>query len=536
MTACFFAAALLAWPGPADKPLAPRISGLGSLHFEITADAEGAQDFFDQGLKLLYAFNHAEALRAFDEAARQSPACAMAYWGRALALGPNLNQPMSPENAQRAHEAITRALAARDHASEREQALIEALAHRFSAEPDDRQPQRDLDYAAAMKRVADRFPDDDDVLTLYAAALMETRPWNYWGKRGEPLEGVPEALATLETVLKRSPRHAGAIHYYIHLVEASDAPERAEAHADRLGPLMPAAGHMVHMPSHIYVRVGRYADASDVNELAIKADEGYLAQCHAQGLYPREYYPHNVHFLWCAATMEGRSQVALEAARKVTGKSCCTGSMLALEDIAATTYYALVRFGRWDEIARLPRPEESAPYRTAMWHYARGVAFAAQGRTGEAQSELEAIRAAAADPELAEMKINFSTARETLAIAAGIVEAEIHARSRRYPEAIRALRQAVAIQDGLTYTEPPTWHYPVRQSLGAILIEAGQPADAEAVYREDLARWPENGWSLFGLLQALRAQGRDEAARRIEERFQKAWSRADVVLTQSVFR
>ncbi len=518
------------------KPLAPKLEGLGTLSHAVTTDSEQAQGFFDQGLRLTYAFNHAEALRAFQEAARLDPDCAMAYWGQALALGPNINQPLSSEANENALKAIQKAMELRSGCSESERAYIEALAPRFSTDPEADRAELDAAYARAMGGVSARFPDDDDAATLHAASRMETQPWAYWMPDGSPKPATTLALEALEAVLDRSPDHPGAIHYYIHLVEASPNPDRAVPHAERLASLMPGAGHIVHMPSHIYIRVGRYDDASDSNVKAVAADERYLTQCHAQGLYPNEYYPHNMHFLWAASTMEGRSDLAIRSAGDVTGKSCCVGSMLSAEDLASTALLALVRFGRWEDVLNQPRPADEAHYALALWHHARALAFAAKGQLTEADSELALLEAIAADEERGAMMINFSPASEVLVIATRIVRAEIAAGRGDHAAAIGLLREAVGFQDRLAYMEPPTWHYPVRQSLGAVLLEAGRPAEAEAVYRVDLREWRENGWSLFGLLQSLRAQGRSEEAREVERRFQDAWQHADVVLTSSVFR
>ncbi len=360
-------------------PKAPRLTGLGDNHFEVSTQRPEAQEFFDQGLRLAYAFNHAEALRAFEESARLDPDCAMAWWGQALALGPNINSAMKPESEEHARTAIQRAGLRGEACSDKERALIGALSLRFSPDSGNSREARDAAYFRAMSELARRFPEDPDIGTLAVAAFMETRPWNYWDEEGAPQAGTLDAVAALEAILARHPAHAGALHYYIHLVEASDDPDRAERHADRLLTLMPAAGHMVHMPSHIYLRVGRYADASDVNVAAILADEDYLDQCRAQGLYPGGYYPHNIHFLWYSATMQGRSAVALENARKVADKvlaGCCSFSPLSVEDQRAVPYYALIRFGRWEEMLAEPAPDPALRFTTAMWRYARGMALA----------------------------------------------------------------------------------------------------------------------------------------------------------------
>jgi tetratricopeptide (TPR) repeat protein len=527
-------------PGCAARPLAPRLSGLGSWQHPVTTSVPDAQVFFDQGLALSYAFNHAEATRAFEEAVRLDPECVMAYWGIALANGPNINAPMGAAGESRAREALARALGLigviglRDRYRADEIAYVEALAVRFG---DGERADLDAAYADAMGKLARRHPKDADAQVLWAAAIMETMPWDYWVEDGSPKEHIADATAALEGVLASRPEHAGAIHYYIHLVEATDDPDRAERHADRLPGLMPGAGHIVHMPSHIYVRVGRYADASDINVKAIAADEDYLSQCRVQGLYPAGYYPHNIHFLWSSASMEGRFGTAMDAARKTAAevRACC-GGFLPVEDVHMTPLYALVRFGRWDEALAYPAPPAEERYATAMWHYGRGVACAALGDLDGAEVELARLGAVAAEEPLAEMQVNYSPARDVLGIAAGILEGEIASRRGEHDAAVAALRAAVLLQDGLVYMEPPTFHYPVRQSLGEVLMSAGRAADAEAVFRQDLAEWRENGWSLLGLVQALRAQGKDGEADEVAGRFQRAWARADTEPAGAVFR
>lgn len=521
-------------------PQAPMLQGLGDHRLEVTTQLAESQKYFDQGLALTYAFNHAEAARSFREARRRDPSNAMASWGLALALGPNINAPMTAEAEAEAREAIGEATSRSGNVTPKERALIEALTLRFDAVGGPDLAARNQAYAVAMGRLAGQFPEDADVCTLAVAAFMETTPWNYWNKDGTPREGTEHAVAALEAVLARHPEHAGAIHYYIHLVEASKNPGRAEAAADRLAVLMPGAGHIVHMPSHIYMRVGRYADAANANVSAIMADEEYLSACHAQGLYPVGYYPHNIHFLWSARVMQGRYDDALEAAQRVAaqvkGGSCCGLSELSAEDQASTPLYTMVRFGKWREILGAKRPSAELKFATAMWHYARGMAYAATSERGAAEDELASLRALAADPEVADATLNFDTGGKVLAIAERCVAAEIAAHKDDLSGAITLLQEAVALQDDLTYMEPPTFHYPVRQSLGALLLEAQRFAEAEAVYEADLAEWPENAWSLFGLSIAQRGVIKMGESRETERRFERAWSEADVKLKASVFR
>ena len=516
------------------EALAPELSGLGTIHVPVTTDVPKAQRFFDQGVRLLYAFNHQEARRAFQEAARLDPQLAMAHWGIALTLGPNLNAPMSAENGRAAYAAIE---AARRHAgrtSARERSLIEALSRRFAADAASARPPLDRAYADAMAKVAADHPQDPDVQTLYADAVMNTMPWDYWQKDGAAKPETAVISAVLERMIAAHPDHAGAHHYYIHLLEASNTPERAEASADRLGALMPAAGHMVHMPAHIYLRVGRYADAAEANVRAIAADEDYLAQCQAQGLYPVSYYPHNLHFLWAAATFEGRSQVAVDAARQVAAKvpHHHAGALAWTADFPVTPWLAYARFGRWQDMLTEPKPPATEPYATGIWHYARGLAFIARGQTARAEAELAALTSLL-DHDAFRTTLKDLPLLNNLQIASRLVRGELAARARRFDEAIRVVSESVALEDGIPYNEPPVWHQPPRQVLGAILLEAGRAKEAEAAYRADLARFRENGWSLFGLEQSLRAQGRSDEARLVRARFDKAWVRADVTLTSS---
>ncbi len=518
-----------------EGQIAPRLMNVGEHTYPITTSSPRAQLFFNQGLNLTYGFNHREAGRSFKEAARLDPACAMCYWGQALVLGPNINAPMSPEDEALAHELLGKARALSSTATEKERALIEALAARYSGNPEDRKA-RDHAFADAMRTVHQRFPDDLDIATLFAESLMDLRPWGYWTRDFKPYPETVEVLRALETVMERHPKHPGALHYYIHAVELPH-PQRAEAAADKLLPLAPAAGHLVHMPSHIYRRVGRYADAARSNELAIAADEDYITQCRAQGIYPLAYYPHNVHFLWDASTVEGRSAVAIENAEKtatITGEHL--HEMAMLQTFAVVPLHAYVRFGKWEKILALPEPPADQRYMTGMWHYARGLALTATGRLEEAGRELEKLSVLVSDPSLDDMKLfSNNTAGPVLRIAEQVLAGELAAKRGDYEKAIAHLHRGVLYEDALVYIEPPDWPQPVRQSLGAVLLEAGRPVEAEVVYWEDLKRNAENGWSLYGLVQALRAQGKDEEVAAVKRRFEKAWARADVQLTASRF-
>jgi len=518
--------------------IAPRLQNLGDHKFPVTTASARAQLFVNQGMMLAYGFNHAEAGRSFGEAARLDPDCAMAYWGMALVLGPNINMPMAPEAEPRAYDLIRQAIALKDKASEKEQAYIDALAVRYSGEEKPDRSALDRAYAEAMRSLHNRYPADLDAATLYAEAVMDLRPWNYWTRDMQPYPETEEVLRVLESVLAVNPNHPGAIHLYIHSVELG-RPELAEAGAERLRKLVPGAGHLVHMPSHIFRRIGRYGDASRSNVDAIAADEDYITQCRAQGVYPLAYYPHNIHFLWDSATMEGRSKVAVEAARKTAASIPADAwrEIPLLHQFLVAPLFAYTRFGQWDEILNEPRPPEDSPFWTAVWHYARGLAFTATGELNDADRELARLRDIAGQKSMEGYRVTFSRngARAILEIAENVLAGELDARRGDYDQAIARLHRAALLEDNLIYNEPPDWHVPVRQSLGAVLLAAGRPAEAESIYWQDLSRNRENGWSLFGLMQSLRAQGKTEAAAVIEERFRKAWSRADVTLTASRF-
>ena len=515
--------------------LAPRLQKLGSHVFPVSTKNRRAQLFINQGVNLAYAFNHAEAGRAFREAARLDPNLAMAYWGQALVLGPNINAPMDPASEPKALELAQKAASLKSRASPRERAYIDAVTQRYSGRAQDRVA-RDRAYADAMRKVQQQFPDDLDAATMYVESMMDLRPWGYWTRDGQPYEGTAEIVALTEKVIKRNPNHPGALHLYIHLVEANEA-SRAEFAADRLLTLMPAAGHMVHMPAHIYQRVGRYADAARSNQMAIAADEDYISQCRAQGLYPMAYYPHNLHFLWFAATAEGRSKLAIESARKaasqVNDETLKAAPLLA--GFRVVPYFALTRFGKWDEMLREPEPPASSAYLRGMWHYARGVSFVAKGQKDNAERELDKLKEILKDPSLNNPLFSLNTGRSVISIAPEVLGGEIAAAKKDYDEAIAHFERAVRLEDALVYTEPAEWHYPPRQGLGAVLLEAKRPAEAETVYWEDLRRNKDNGWALFGLWQALKAQGKTADAALVEARFKKAWSQADVTLTASRF-
>lgn len=518
---------------------APLLGGLGDHHHPISTTDPRAQRFFDQGLILTFAFNHAEAERAYREAARLDPRCAMCWWGAALVLGPNINAPMEDVLVPRAYATVQKALEMSGNASEKEQAYIKALAKRYAPGPTSDRGALDRAYAEAMRALARRYPNDLDAQVLTAEALMDLHPWDYW-RDGQPQPWTPEIVAILERVLERQPDHPHANHLYIHAMEASPHPERAEPSADRLRDLVPGAGHLVHMPAHIYINIGRYGDAALANERAIEVDREYMAQVEAQGLYVLAYVPHNRHFLWAAASMAGRSEVAIEAAQEMAAQQdpqrMRQPGLGTLQHYWITPLYAFVRFGKWNEILAVPEPAEDLLYPRGVWHYARGMAFARKGNFTRALAELKALSAIAAEPSVAEVTIwDVNNVKSLLGIAVEALSGEIAAEQGNYDKAIRDLERAVRLEDALNYDEPASWHFPTRQSLGAVLIEAGKPQAAEKVYREDLDENNDNGWSLFGLYQSLQAQGRQDEARQVKQRFDKAWASADVALRASRF-
>jgi tetratricopeptide (TPR) repeat protein len=517
------------------KPIAPRLQNLGSHTFKVTTTSTRAQQFVNQGLNLAYGFNHAEAGRAFAEAARLDPQCAMAYWGQALVLGPNINGAMDAENEPKARELAQRAVSLKRRVTPRERAYIDALAARYTGKADDRAA-ADRAFAEAMRKVAQAYPSDLDAKTIYAEALMDLRPWNYWTRDGQPYDETRHIQKALEQALAKNPNHPGALHYWIHLWEPTDTPERAEAEADRLLPLMPGAGHVVHMPAHIYMRVGRHNDVVRSNQMAVKADEDYIAQCRAQGVYPLGYYPHNIHFIWMGATASGQRKIALEAAQKVASAipQEALGTVPILQGFLVVPYWTMVRFARWDDILTDKGPSHDTPFTRGAWRFARAMALTATGRLPEAEQELAELEKIVADPALkGSTTFSPNTGHAILRIAPDVVAGEIAAKRKDWDRAVLRLDRAVRYEDALIYQEPPDWHAPVRQNLGAVLLEAGRPDEAEAVYWEDLRKNPGNGWSLLGLAQALEAQEKKDEAARVRKRFEEAWKHADFALTAS---
>ena len=524
-------AALVLSAAPAAAQEVALYDDLGSHHYAVTATPQ-AQRWFDQGLRLYYAFNHAEAIVAFREATRLDPRCALCPWGTAMAYGPNINLPMDSASGVAAYAALREAQSRRQYATPREQALIDALALRYRAEPPADRAALDSAYAQAMAGVAARFADDPEAAVLAAESVMDLSPWNYWTQGGQPRPQTEALLASLERVMETAPDHPGACHFYIHAVEAVH-PDRAVPCAERLAALMPGAGHLVHMPGHIYIRVGRYADAIRANEHAVHADETFIRDRRPEaGVYTLGYYPHNYDFLAFAAMMAGRRGQAVQAAHtmasQVPPEMVGTPGMGFLQNQLARPLQVMVRFGAWDDVMAAPEPAARAPYTRALWHYARGRALAARGDANAADAELAALREIAAAPGMAESVIEYNVAGDLLAVAEHVLAGHVSAARGDHDAAAQHLEEAARREDALTYGEPPEWSVPVRQELGALLLGAGRPADAEAAFRADLRRFPDNGWSLHGLVAALRAQGRADDAARTEADFRRAWEGADV--------
>jgi tetratricopeptide (TPR) repeat protein len=512
-------------PAAATMPLYP---GLGPVHHPVTTNSPLAQKYFDQGLAFTYGFNHDEAERSFEQAAQIDPKMPMAYWGVALVLGPNYNLPGDTERGKKAYDAVARARALKPGASPEERALIEAVAQRYGANGEG-STASDQAYANAMRTVAHKYPNDLDVQTLFAESLMDLHPWRLWSIDGKPGPDTLEIVTTLETVLKKDPNNIGANHYYIHAVEASSDPARAMASADRLGALAPGAGHLVHMPSHIYVRTGRFHDAAEVNASAIKADQAFFAKSKESGVYPLMYYTHNIHFLCYSQMIEGRKHDALASARLLETKvpPDAVRTMPMAEFLVPMPYLVETRFGMWDTVLKEPAPPKDLPFTSAMWHYARALAFSAKGNRAQATSEQKQLEAIVAAMPPDRPLGTSNRAKDVAQVAVVVVVGEFAAARGNHKDAAAKLTEAVRMQDALIYEEPPIWYFSVRESLGAQLAAMGRTQEAEAVFREDLKINPGNPRSLYGLAQCLTAQGKTAEAAKAREQFRKAWRFAD---------
>ncbi|MDT7829327.1 hypothetical protein RQM65_11675 [Pricia sp. S334] len=519
------------------RQIAPLFENLGNLTVPISTRNGEAQKFFDQGVRLSYAFNHAEAHRAFMEASRLDPNSAMTFWGQAYALGPNINDALpDDERKQKAYEALEKAEKLAAQANPKEQALIEALAARYSEDLTEDIADLNNAYMQAMAKVVEKFPEDANIQTMYGESIMNTMPWNYWDNEGNPASNTLKGKSALEKAIQLDPDHPGAHHYYIHMMELTD-PDLAVPSADKLGALMPAAGHIVHMPGHIYIRVGRYQDAVKANQEAILADEDYISQCFAQGMYPLAYYPHNLHFLWSAASLLGDSKTAIDAAKKTAEKvpAAELASLPFLQDFASTPLLAYTRFGKWNEILTIPYQGDDYKHLKLIRHYARAIAFLRKNNLKEAKEELVAIETMKNDPELENIVANYTNSSSSIAkVALAVISGEVAAAEGDLAKAIEHLREAVVFEDQLIYSEPAPWHIPARQTLGSVLLKAKKYGEAEKVYREDLEELRQNGWSLMGLYQSLMAQNKKEEAEEIKEEFGKAWKDADIEISTSV--
>ena len=528
-------------PVPDAPPGATLLDGLGSYRAPFSPAQPEVRRWFDQGLNLAYGFNHDAAERSFLKAIEADPQCVMCWWGAALVLGPHVNATMDPANSGKAWMRVQKAISLAASAGVREQAYVRVLSARYAAPSDgppaDRKP-LDEAYAQAMEQLVRQFPDDLDATTLYAESLMNLQPWDYYDAQKQLKGNTGEFVAALESVIQRSPDHPGALHLYIHAVEASSQPERGAVAADRLRELVPGSGHLVHMPAHIYTRVGRYHDAVVANQKAIAADNAYLAACTpAPGVYPLGYVPHNHHFLWWASAMEGASAAALAAAEE-TAKRAWIPDLIRVPDFAflqdywVTPLKAKVQFGRWDEIVATPKPPDDMPYPVAIWQFAQGMAAVRQNRLDDAGRHLAELARTAADPAMEKLMVGPQHPLSgTLKVAERVLAGELAAGRKDYTAAISALRQAVTAENALAYFEPPLWYQPVRQSLGRVLLRAGQPKQAEKTFREDLNDNRDNGWALFGLAESLRAQNKLKEAAQAEQKFRDAWRHADVTLT-----
>jgi tetratricopeptide (TPR) repeat protein len=521
-------------PFPTDVPSSaddaarppPLWDNLGPLHFAVTTTQPLAQRYFDQGLKLAYAFNHAEAARAFRQAQRLDPNCALCHWGEALVLGPNINAPMDAAANAPALAALGRAQGLAPAASARERDLIAALARRYASDEAADRAALDAAYAEAMGKVAARYRRDADITSLYVESLMNLSPWDYWEAAGARPKGrTAEIITALENVLRRHPDHPGAIHYYIHMVEASTDPRRALRYADRLGGLMPGAGHLVHMPFHIYYRVGQYKDAIEANRRAVAADEAYLAEARPEGIYPLAYYPHNIHSLMTSAQMAGDGASAIAAAEKLAQVvSQDAGRSIAwVQPILVAPYFVHAQFSAPETTLALPDPGDQLPYLKAMWHYARGTAQALRGDAAAAQTELDAMRRLRQSGDYAALFDAGVPAPEVIELAQHVVQGRIAQAAGDWTKARAEFEHAVVLEDKLAYSEPPYWYYPVRQSLGAVLLAAGKLDEAEAAFRQSLLRAPNNGWALHGLAATYQRLGKQGAAATARNQFTRAW-------------
>lgn len=518
---------------------APRLKGLTGIDFRITTVNPEAQAYVNQGMMLSYGFNHAEAARSFYEATKLDSTCAMAYWGFAYVLGPNYNAGMEKDHFQRAYAAAGKALSLSANSTPKEQALIKALSFRYAAHPPQNRYSLDLAYASAMRKVYDQFPSDPDVGALYAESLMNLHPWDLYEKQTQkPQPWTPELVAVLEHLIQQNPRHPGAHHFYIHTMEASATPEKALASAELLNTLVPGSGHLVHMPSHIYINTGDYHLGSLANLKALESDSVYTSACHAQGVYPLSYYPHNYHFLAATATLEGNSSLAWMAAKALQQHTAKDIMHLpewgTLQHYYTIPYYVATKLSMWDTLLSIPSPPKDLTYPKAIWHYAKGMAHLGKNELPHAREEWKQLARLAADTSLRQLTVwGINTTADLAQIASNVLAAGIAAKQKDYNHAITLLTEAVAIEDKLNYNEPPDWFFSVRHHLGALLLKAGKYPAAEQVYQKDLQTWKKNGWALWGLYNSLVLQGKEKEALACKSDFKEAWKYATIKLVSS---
>jgi tetratricopeptide (TPR) repeat protein len=534
---CYSPTSDIDWYASGQK--APKFNGLEGIQFIISTSSKEAQEYFNQGLMLAYGFNHAEAARSFYEATRLDSTCAMAYWGYAYVLGPNYNGGMEEDNFERAYKAAVKAQSLSGNSTTKEIALIKALASRYSEQPPADRGPLDIAYAAEMKKVYAQYPSDPDIGALYAESLMNLHPWDLYDKQTkEPKDWTPELLSVLEHLMKINPGHPGAHHFYIHALEASANPEKAMASAKLLDTLVSGAGHLLHMPSHIYINTGDYHLGTLSNLRALEVDSIYTNACHAQGVYPLAYYPHNYHFLTATAALEGNSQLSWIAAKKLqlnTPKDIMIQpGWGTLQHYYTIPFYVAAKFAMWDTIFSLSPPEEGLVYPQAIWHYAKGMAYLGNQDIPNAQKELQILKKAAADTTLQHLTVwDINTTSDLVQIATKVLSAGIAAKQKQFDASISLLREAIEIEDKLNYNEPPDWFFSVRHHLGAVLIQAGKYDEAERIYRQDLRVWKKNGWALIGLHNSLVLQKKNNEAQTVKSQFDQAWKYADVKLTSS---
>ncbi|MFV7235379.1 hypothetical protein [Flavobacterium sp. ZB4R12] len=518
---------------------APIFKGLNVIDYPITTKSTEAQKYFNQGMALSYGFNHAEAARSFYYATKLDPECAMCYWGFAYVLGPNYNAGMEPDNYERAYKAIQKAIQLSDKASKKEKALINALAKRYTEKHVEDRSNLDIAYSAEMKKVSKKFPDDVNINALYAESIMDLHPWDLYEKDGTPKKWTPEIVSLLEKTLKKDPKNIGANHFYIHVVEASNTPERGNNAAKAFDDgLVPGSGHLVHMSSHIYIRTGEYHKGTLANINAVKVDSNYVAMCHAQGAYPLGYYPHNYHFMAGTATLEGNSKWAMIGANKVSKhvhpKTMTEPGWGTLQHYYVIPYYVAVKFGKWDDILKMKLVTETLKYPVAVTHYAKGMAYLGKNDLKKAKQELLQLEEIAKDKKLEQITIWELNSVSTLTqIAKRVLKAEIAASEKNYVQSIALLKEAVAIEDSLNYNEPPDWFFSVRHHLGAVQIEAEKYQDAVKTYEDDLKRLPKNGWAHHGLRLAYEKMNNKTKAKEITRLIEKSWGNADTKITTS---